>query len=346
MVCRGLPGLASVIRLALFAFAAATLLGCAHQQRRPRGGESPVASAPLPRLPAPLPESRPPSPPAPPQPSPAIHTPPAPHTPPATDKAEPAPAKPQVQVESPPPTNHAADRIRQLYRQATERYAAVPGYQARLRRREQLHGKDQPEEVMLFKFRKEPFSVYFKWLGPVAKGREVVYVQGRHDDKIHTLMAAGDFPFIPAGTKKAISPDNPMALSRSRHAITESGIGAILSDFGQAVEGTATLLVSQPDGEEGGAAHWPLEYLGPQSRPEYPVPLEAVRRRLPPGRERHLPHGGERYYFFDPASQLPVLVITLDENRREVEYYCYDQLQLPVAFPDDDFDPKKLWSRR
>ena len=29
----------------------------------------------------------------------------------------------------------------------------------------------------------------------------------------------------------------------------------------------------------------------------------------------------------------------------EVEFYCYEQLQGPVALSNDDFNPEKLWKR-
>ena len=63
-----------------------------------------------------------------------------------------------------------------------------------------LNGIVRPEELMHFKFRKQPWSVYFKWLGPEGRGREAIYVQGKYDNKLHTLLAAGDMPFTPAGT--------------------------------------------------------------------------------------------------------------------------------------------------
>ena len=64
---------------------------------------------------------------------------------------------------------------------------------------------------------------------------------------------------------------------------------------------------------------------------------------IPPGVEPQLPRGGRRWLFFDPASHLPVLMITHDNMDHEVEYYCYDRIQYPVKLDDLDFDPDKLW---
>jgi hypothetical protein len=224
-------------------------------------------------------------------------------------------------------------KLRELYNQAALRFATIDSYVARLRRREQVKGKDQPEELILFKFRKRPWSVYFKWLVPTGNGREVIYVKGQHGDMIHTLLAAGDMPLAPAGKHMALPPDNIFVRSASRHAITEAGIGVMIEKFGQALD-------SQERGEKKLGL---ITYLGTTKRPEYDAPLESVEHIVPSGLEPQLPHGGRRWVFFDPASHLPVLMITHDDRGHEVEYYCYDRLQYPVKLDDLDFDPDRLW---
>jgi hypothetical protein len=240
---------------------------------------------------------------------------------------QPPPAESEKKAEKP------TDKLHDLYQQAASRYAGMDSYIARLRRREQVHGKEQPEELMLFKFRKEPWSVYFKWLGDVGKGREVAYVKGQHGSMIHTLLAAGDMPLMPAGKRMALPPDNVFVKSASRHAITEAGIGVIIDQCGRAME-------AQGRGQN---SFGTLTYRGPTKRPEYPRPLETVEQQIPPGLEPLLPHGGRRWVFFDPASNLPVLLITHDDKGHEVEYYYYDLLQYPVKLDNTDFNPDSLW---
>jgi hypothetical protein len=94
------------------------------------------------------------------------------------------------------PNASTSDRLLHIAREANETYSHIDSYIARLRRKEQINGKDKPEEIMLIKFRKQPWSVYFKWLGTEGAGREVVYVKGRNEDKIQTLLAAGDVPLM------------------------------------------------------------------------------------------------------------------------------------------------------
>jgi hypothetical protein len=275
------------------------------------------------RASATLPEGPPPPPAPPPARPPEPRPPPAP--PPPT--ANTAPGAPRPAAAAPTP--------RQLHRQALERYAGIDSYIARLTRREQVNGKNQPEEVLLFKFRKEPWSVYFKWLGSAGQGREVVYVKGRYENKLHTLLAAGDNPLLPAGKRMSLAVDSVFVRSASRHSITEAGIGACIDGLGNVLDAL----------ERGDQRHGTVAALGPQNRPEFAGPVQAVEHVIPPGAEPALPRGGRRLYFFDPESHLPVLVITRDDKGQEAEYYRYDRLQYPVKLDDDDFNPDKLWSK-
>jgi hypothetical protein len=235
-----------------------------------------------------------------------------------------------------PAANDPEIKLHTLYALATQEYARIDGYVVRLRRREQIMGRDKPEETMLCKFRKQPFSVYFKWVGKEGKGREVVYVAGRYENKIHTLLAEGDAFLMPAGSRIALPPDNPLVLSSSRHAITEAGIGSSLLHFGELLDAM----------DKGDRRHGWLKYVGVVERPEFPQPCEAVEQSIPPGHEPQLPRGGQRLWLFDPEKHLPALLLTRDERGHEVEYYCFDQWQYPVSCTDADFDPDRLWARR
>jgi hypothetical protein len=222
------------------------------------------------------------------------------------------------------------ERIQALAREASGQCQRTATYIARLRRREQVRGRLKPEEVLLFKFRREPFSVYFKWLGEEGKGREVVYVRDRYEDKIHTLLAAGDVPLMPAGRKLALSPDNPLVQAASRHPITHAGICYLVGKYAQ----LAAANMARPG---------LLRYVGPISRPELPQSLEAVEQQILSGTEPLLPHGGKRLWMFDGSNHLPVLVSTQDAEGHEVEHYCYDRIQFGLPLDDADFNPDVLW---
>jgi len=249
----------------------------------------------------------------------------------------PAPAGPaaKLQWRQNETAQRVAEKLQMLYLEAAQRYARIDCYVARLRRREQVGGKDHPEEVMLFKFRKQPWSVYFKFLGPVARGREVVYVKGQYENKIHTLTAAGDIPLTPAGRHIALPPDSILVRSASRYPITDAGIGNLIERFGQLLE------FERRCAQHGTPADL-VKYLGTYQRPEFENRLDTVVQVIPPKYESALPHGGRRFWFFEPTLHLPVLVITHDNKNHEVEYYCYEDLKTSVTFTPEEFDPENL----
>jgi hypothetical protein len=239
---------------------------------------------------------------------------------------------------SPPPSAPAAERpadqlasLRKLHKQAADAVAGIDSYIVRLTRRETVGGKAKPEEVMLFKFRKEPFSVYLKWIGKEGNGREVTYVKGQHDGKLYTKVAAGDNPLMSAGSRIALDPNSFLVRRASRHPISEAGIGALVDGFGNSVA----------EFEKGRRT---MKYLGTVKRDDFDtgVTLEGAEEVLMPGVDPTLPKGGIRQRYFDTANHLPALVITKDERGQEVEYYRFDRFQYPVKLDDDDFNPDKL----
>jgi hypothetical protein len=234
-----------------------------------------------------------------------------------------------------PPPAAPADAPRRLHREAATAYARQPSYIARLRRREWANGKPKPEETLIFKFREQPWSVHFKWLGEEGQGREVLYVRGKHGDKLHVLTAANDIPFTPAGRRMAFAPNSVLVRSASRYPITEAGIGRVIERFGR--------LLDAVDRKQPGAV---ATTLGPTARPEYASPLDGVECQLPPNFAPEVPQGGKRLVFFDPSSKFPVVSATYDSAGQEVDYACFDRLQLGVRLDDDDFHPDKLWGKR
>lgn len=334
----------------LLVVALALCCGCQNSPPRRLPRPKPMAAAELPgdgtvRAAGPLRIAEPPAPPpAAEVPGAAPAPPPAGERPavPASAPADPLPALPDPPSPgtTPPPAPAAAPaegKLRRLHRLAAEEYARMDGYVVRLTRREQVNGKDQPKEVIKLCFRKDPWSIHFTWLEGDAKGREVVYVKGRYDNKLHTRLGPGDavWPLKP-GSRLALDPDNPKVRSSSRHGITEAGVGSLIARFGVLVEAA----------EKGDKTRGTLTYLGPQKRPEFDAAVEAAELVLPAGVDKDLPRGGRRLWMFDAAKHhLPVLIITTDDKGHEVEYYLHDRYIYPVTFDDRDFDPDKLWGK-
>jgi Protein of unknown function (DUF1571) len=249
-----------------------------------------------------------------------------PPAPPGTGPTTPEPA---------PAGDGVATTPRQLIQQAAATFAGIDSYIARMTRREVVGNEQKPEEVIQFMFRKDPWSVRFKWVGAQAQGREVIYVKDQFENKIHTLVAAGDSLLIPAGRVMSLEVDNFFVRQASRHSITEAGMGA-----------TIDRLARLQDALERGATNrGQLKLLGLQPRKDYDGPLEMLEQTLPPGFDVLLPRGGKRLIGFDPRNHLPVLLTTLNDRNQEVEYYRYDRVLYPVKLDADDFNPDRAWRK-
>jgi len=214
------------------------------------------------------------------------------------------------------------------------RIGAVPDYTATFVKQERVDGALQDLQTIQLKLRHKPFSVYMKWIGKESNGREVVFVKGQHEDKIHTLVAAGDVPLVAAGKHMSFAVDSILVRANTRHPITEAGLGSIIERFAHVVE----------QSEQGDPRAGTLKYLGLIKRPEFEAKGEAVLHVIPPRVDPLLPGGGQRLLFFDAALHLPVLVVTQDEAGREVEYYCHDRFLIPGRLDDADFDPSR-WDK-
>lgn len=227
-----------------------------------------------------------------------------------------------------------ADPLLAVYRRGYDWFQQTDSFTCRMVRREMVSGKQHPEELMAFQYKKNPYSIHFKWLGQEGKGREVVYVEGKFDDKIQTRLAAGDIPFMPAGKRMSFTVDNPLVRSASRHSVREASFGFMLSTVG-------TLLAHQ---KEGNTKLGSVQYVGKIRRPDLGGEVEMVECKLAPGAEHTLPEGGRRLYGFDPVVGHPVLVQTFDSRGQEVEYYRYDRFFFK-GLDDSDFDPEVLWAK-
>ena len=75
--------------------------------------------------------------------------------------------------------------------------------------------------------RTRPKSLYFKFHAP-NKGREAIYVAGRHNDKV----VAHDVGLgrLLAGTMN-LDPKGAMAMEANRHPVTEAGIGVLIHNI-------------------------------------------------------------------------------------------------------------------
>lgn len=103
-----------------------------------------------------------------------------------------------------------------------EKVKAMPGYECTFSKKEVV-GKELISQSMKMKVRHEPFSVYMYFLEP-AKGREVIFVNGRNDNKLQ-VHETGLASLI--GTL-SLSPEDTRVMAENRHPITRAGLSNML----------------------------------------------------------------------------------------------------------------------
>lgn len=229
--------------------------------------------------------------------------------------------------------------LHRLHERAADRFGKLDGFECKLTRRETVGGRPMPEEVLQMKFRRDPFSLHFRWVGLEGQGRELVYVAGKYDGRVQILTGKGEGLLVRPGQRHSFAPTDNMVRSKSRYDIREGGMGMSIQSFGK--------VLAEMDRRPEQANR--LRYLGTRPRNERQSGLEAVEETIPPNWEPLLPRGGKRTSYFDPdpvsaSYGLPILVVTLGDDGREVEYYWFDQLK-PITPTDADFDIDRLWRR-
>lgn len=222
--------------------------------------------------------------------------------------------------------------IRGMVDEAGKRFAAIPDFESKLTKRETAGGKKQPTEEMRFLFRQEPFSVRLTVTGEHGRGREVVFVKGQNNGKLIIVTGEGDNRLLGAGKKLEIEPDNPLATSRTRGRIEDSGIGRPIRILAKFVE----------EAEAGKRSADSIRSLGTVERKEFASPVDGVEVTLKASDDPLMPKGGKRQYYFDadpksPSYRLPVLVVTTEPDGAEVEYFCFTDFRVPAKLTDADF---------
>ncbi|HTK77101.1 MAG TPA: DUF1571 domain-containing protein [Gemmataceae bacterium] len=125
-----------------------------------------------------------------------------------------------------PQAPSSIDRAGQLLAEAQANFARVHDYTGTLVRQERIGGQLQPEQFIDVRIRQQPFSVCLKWTSPRnLAGQEAIYIAGKNNNEIRAkgsgLLAVAGYVSLPT--------DDPRVMNKSRHAITETGIGNMLN---------------------------------------------------------------------------------------------------------------------
>ena len=211
---------------------------------------------------------------------------------------------------------------------ASNKWREVKDYTCILIKQERYKGKLGAQETTFMKFRKEPYSVYMKWIEPPHKGAELIFIKGRNDNKIiyHTggILNLINLRFDPYGW---------MAMKGSRHSIDKVGLGNMIGKIVEAV----VLAREKKEGE--------LIDLGDQTIEGTSVHCHKV--ILPPPKVPAEPtEASSNKYFaamsvvgWDSKTRLPVVIINYTGDQEILEKYIHKDLKLNPGLTDMDFDP-------
>jgi hypothetical protein len=121
------------------------------------------------------------------------------------------------------------DEPLRLIAEARLAFQNVKDYTCILVSQERIHGEMRPENVIFMNARKEPFSIYLRWMAPKGLvNQEICYVVGRN----HGMMRAHSAGLLGIVGFVNLDPRDPRVFDYSRHAITEAGIGHLIDQYG------------------------------------------------------------------------------------------------------------------
>jgi len=184
---------------------------------------------------------------------------------------------------------------------------------------ERVDGRLQKPEKMQMKFRREPFSVYLKWVAETSKGQEAIYVRGKYKGlaQVHPSGLLGVI-FRRVG----IDPTGKTARKHSRRPVTMAGmVNMIRLITGQCEEAHARGDLT-------------LTYEG--VRVEAGRPAYVLKRVLPP--DKGYPCE-VLVIFIDTAYLACVRTDAYNWDGELISHYFYTNIDMAPGLTDRDFDP-------
>src|SRR5262245_11056709 len=219
--------------------------------------------------------------------------------------------------------NHPLNPVLETVRASHEAIRKIPGYTCTFTKQEQLKKGPPLRQVMILKFRREPFSVYLKYIEP-HPGREVIFVDGRNKGKLQVHEPSGLASFV--GTL-SIAPTSSEAMKENRYPVTMIGIEKVLDtaigDMEQGLKYADVKVDRYPKARVGNIDCTMFEIFYPQREA-----FKIHKARLYFDKKTQLPIRAEQYAVPSKTGEEPPLL----------EEYTYSDLKLDAPISDADFD--------
>ena len=172
-------------------------------------------------------------------------------------------------------------------------------------------------ELIQCKFRREPFSVYMKWLDPEVKYGESTFVAGRENDKVRFIPRNGLFGLPP--TLQRVELQTPVIWGEARYPMTEFGLERMMEH---------TFETIRAAGAECATVYEGVTRLADSDRP-----VHFIRFELP----SRLFEAPIRELYIDAETDLPVCTRIVFASGKLEAAYVWADVNPDVHFTDDDF---------
>lgn len=229
--------------------------------------------------------------------------------------AKPAEEKPKVET--------ALEKANKMIKQAQKAVSRLKDFTATFSKKEWKDGKQLDKEVTQMKWRKNPRSVYMKWIGETDKGQEILWIKGKNDNKLKAHQG-GFLKFVAVN----LDPNGNMAMKKSRHPVMEAGFDHTVHliakdmklcnehpDWGCKVKDIGVQKVN-------GVKSYCYEAETPKDKHKE---FYSYKAHICMDLKRHLPNKVQIYDYEDGKVRL-------------VENYNYENVKVNVGLTDKDFD--------
>lgn len=205
-------------------------------------------------------------------------------------------------------------------REAEAAYDKVRSYTAIFHKQQRVAGKLEPEETILLKCRKTPFSLYMKWIREPYEGSELLYVKGWNEDRVKAHRG-GLLRFI----VRDLDLSHPGLMADNLRPVTSTGIGFLLEAVATNIRKASKL------GE--------LTFSARGKELVYGRNTQVLEMIFPKARARD--YDGYRHVINqDVENKILVRIRVYDRDDQLVENYGYENLYLNAPLGDTAFDPK------
>ncbi len=206
----------------------------------------------------------------------------------------------------------------QMISDAIRSYDQVKDYTCVFYKKELIKDKYIEQKNIILKHRKQPLSFYLKWTEEDERGTEVIYVQGKNENKLKAHRG-GVLKWLTLN----LDPNGSIAMKDNRHTVLDAHIGKIIDICDKNYKLAKQLSIGKFEICEektiGGRAQSCIKAMFPDDKRFY---------------------GGTNYIYVDKEYKFPVAVEIYGWKNDLLEKYEYTDIHLNVGLTDRDFDPK------